>query len=423
MSAVADGRGARGRRRAARTARDRLGRWRARRRRRDTGSRAEAAPRATSGISCSPRCTRCSRGVGWISEGGLNYVCQRLTVPPAEAYGVATFYAMFSVEPRPRTVVHVCDDLACRLDGDALCAELERTAGPPNGRGRRRRLLGAQPVPRHVRTRPGGPGPARRAAREDDAFGHATATQVRSLLTDASHEPEFARPNDPAVASAPQTWDADGRGPACGCCGASASSDPSSIDDYRAHGGYEALRRAHRARAGGHDPRDHRREADGPRRRGVPDRGEVEGGRRAARAPALLHLQRRRIRARHVQGPGRDGAGPVRGRRGAHDRRVRHGVRAGLHLHPRRVPAGDGPPGARDRRGAPARVPGRRRDGARVRVRHRAPARRRRVHLRRGDRAVQLDRGQARRTAEQAAVPGAARACSASRRGSTTSRR
>src|SRR5256885_701607 len=25
--------------------------------------------------------------VGWISEGGLNYVCQRLTVPPAEAYG------------------------------------------------------------------------------------------------------------------------------------------------------------------------------------------------------------------------------------------------------------------------------------------------------------------------------------------------
>ena len=37
-------------------------------------------------------------GVGWISEGGLNYVCERLQVPPAEAYGVATFYAMFSVD-------------------------------------------------------------------------------------------------------------------------------------------------------------------------------------------------------------------------------------------------------------------------------------------------------------------------------------
>src|SRR4029077_6361322 len=54
---------------------------------------------------------------GWISEGGLNYVCERLTVPPAEAYGVATFYAMFSVEDQPANVVHVCDDLACRVQG------------------------------------------------------------------------------------------------------------------------------------------------------------------------------------------------------------------------------------------------------------------------------------------------------------------
>ena len=85
--------------------------------------------------------------VGWISQGGLNYVCQRLTVPPAEAYGVATFYAMFSVEPRPATVVHVCDDLACRIGGDALCRELERTVGPPGrsyGGWRQRRGSGAR---------------------------------------------------------------------------------------------------------------------------------------------------------------------------------------------------------------------------------------------------------------------------------------
>ncbi|HYX79484.1 MAG TPA: NAD(P)H-dependent oxidoreductase subunit E, partial [Actinomycetota bacterium] len=34
--------------------------------------------------------------VGWVSPGGLSYVSQRLTVPPAEAYGVASFYALFS---------------------------------------------------------------------------------------------------------------------------------------------------------------------------------------------------------------------------------------------------------------------------------------------------------------------------------------
>src|SRR5580700_2208665 len=38
--------------------------------------------------------------VGWISEGALNEVGRRLTVPPAEAYGVASFYAMFSMKPR-----------------------------------------------------------------------------------------------------------------------------------------------------------------------------------------------------------------------------------------------------------------------------------------------------------------------------------
>ena len=55
--------------------------------------------------------------IGWISRGGLNYVCQRLTVPPADAYGVATFYSMFSLVPRPNRVVLVCEDLACRVRG------------------------------------------------------------------------------------------------------------------------------------------------------------------------------------------------------------------------------------------------------------------------------------------------------------------
>ena len=60
--------------------------------------------------------------VGWISEGALNHICERLSVPPAEAYGVATFYAMFSLKPRPARVVHVCDDIACKTRGaEAIC--------------------------------------------------------------------------------------------------------------------------------------------------------------------------------------------------------------------------------------------------------------------------------------------------------------
>lgn len=68
---------------------------------------------------------------GWISPAALDYLCQRLAIPPAEAYGVASFYALFSVSPQPPVVAHVCDDLACLMQGAAtLCADVERVLGP-----------------------------------------------------------------------------------------------------------------------------------------------------------------------------------------------------------------------------------------------------------------------------------------------------
>ena len=69
--------------------------------------------------------------MGWISEGALGYICERLTVPPADAYGVATFYALLSMDPRPARVLHVCDDVVCRCQGaEQLIAGLEERIGP-----------------------------------------------------------------------------------------------------------------------------------------------------------------------------------------------------------------------------------------------------------------------------------------------------
>ena len=69
---------------------------------------------------------------GWVSRGALNHISRRLTVPPADAYGVASFYSLLSTTPRPPVVAHVCDDIACRLAGaESVCADLERLAGPP----------------------------------------------------------------------------------------------------------------------------------------------------------------------------------------------------------------------------------------------------------------------------------------------------
>ena len=55
-------------------------------------------------------------GIGWISHGALNYICRRLHVPPAEAWGVVTFYDLLATEPTPPSIAHVCDDIACRLN-------------------------------------------------------------------------------------------------------------------------------------------------------------------------------------------------------------------------------------------------------------------------------------------------------------------
>ncbi|HSS61425.1 MAG TPA: NAD(P)H-dependent oxidoreductase subunit E, partial [Candidatus Limnocylindrales bacterium] len=54
---------------------------------------------------------------GWVSRGALEYACRRLSIPPAEAYGVVSFYARFSLDRPEQVVRHVCDDITCMLAG------------------------------------------------------------------------------------------------------------------------------------------------------------------------------------------------------------------------------------------------------------------------------------------------------------------
>jgi NADH-quinone oxidoreductase subunit F len=64
-----------------------------------------------------PALRAAQRRVGWVTPGALGYTSRRLDVPPADAYGVATFYALLALEERPPEVLHVCTDLSCRLAG------------------------------------------------------------------------------------------------------------------------------------------------------------------------------------------------------------------------------------------------------------------------------------------------------------------
>jgi NADH-quinone oxidoreductase subunit F len=64
-----------------------------------------------------PALRAAQRRIGWVTPGALGYASRRLEVPPADAYGVATFYALISLEERPAEVLHVCTDLSCALAG------------------------------------------------------------------------------------------------------------------------------------------------------------------------------------------------------------------------------------------------------------------------------------------------------------------
>ena len=180
--------------------------------------------------------------IGWISQPAINYVCRRLAVAPAEAYGVATFYALFSTTPRPPAIAHVCDDIACRLAGaESVCRDLEQGLGPagsPTGDGQatwlRSPCLGL----------------CDRAPATLFTFAGATPRAFAAAPVDASGI--VARLEQPGEAGAgdgagdrPTATVGEGRSRGVGRLLARVGVvDPVSLDDYRAHGGYAALERA-----------------------------------------------------------------------------------------------------------------------------------------------------------------------------------
>jgi NADH-quinone oxidoreductase subunit F len=182
--------------------------------------------------------------VGWISEGALNYICECLSVPPAEAYGVASFYALFSLQPRPPLVVHVCDDIACRANGaEGICQELERRVGARgeplmNGGAMwlRSPCLGqCDRAPAALVQRAGGDP-------RDWTMTSVTADEIVLILRNEKSDvgsdvrvppkPHIGKSGTQAYAAPPRLLRRVG------------AVDPTQLDAYRAHSGYEALARA-----------------------------------------------------------------------------------------------------------------------------------------------------------------------------------
>ncbi|MCS7201554.1 MAG: NADH-quinone oxidoreductase subunit NuoE [Dictyoglomus sp.] len=59
----------------------------------------------------------------YLPEDVINYIGVALDIPPAKIYGVATFYAQFSLKPKGKYTISVCDGTACHMAGSTSLIE------------------------------------------------------------------------------------------------------------------------------------------------------------------------------------------------------------------------------------------------------------------------------------------------------------
>ena len=180
--------------------------------------------------------------VGWISQGAINYAALRLDLPPAEVYGVASFYGMFSLQPRPAAVAHVCDDIACMTHGsEELCAQLENRLGPegvPCAGGRavwlRSNCLGlCERAPAALVAKAG-------MKPQERVLAPATPDRVLSLINDAAND---TMPSAPDVLNPHLSVPQEGSRKLQLLQRVGKSNAPQ-LDGYQRLGGYAGLRKA-----------------------------------------------------------------------------------------------------------------------------------------------------------------------------------
>ncbi len=57
------------------------------------------------------------REYNFLPKSVLNYISTKMNIPLSQIYGIATFYGMFSLDPKGRNLVSICLGTACHVRG------------------------------------------------------------------------------------------------------------------------------------------------------------------------------------------------------------------------------------------------------------------------------------------------------------------
>ena len=94
----------------------------------------------------------------YLPEEIMTFISVALGISPSTVYGVATFYAHFTLEPKGRHIIKVCDGTACHVkNSEGILSALVKYLGLTDGKGRR--TTGSSPLKRSPASAPAGSPP------------------------------------------------------------------------------------------------------------------------------------------------------------------------------------------------------------------------------------------------------------------------
>ena len=291
---------------------------------------------------------------GWCSPEAIEQVAAVMQVTPAYLTSVATLLRHARDRSRwPRTTctcartsrarcaaptssTRRCSEAAAEDPTTSTCARSSAWARATSRRWPRSTAsTSARSSPRTRRrcsrtSRPGG-----RCCRQAARYARRAPTRSAQL---AASRPRATPRSEPSAAMTERCCSTDIDEPGL-----------NTLEVYERRGGYESLRKALQMTPEEVLEQISKLRAARPRRRRLPD-GQEGLVPAAGRRWTSTWLQRRRVRAGHVQGPRADAEEPAHADRGDRDRLLRGRDQPRVHLHPRRVRAAGRHPRGGDRR-------------------------------------------------------------------------